>query len=190
MALRPAPYGRALAALVGVCCAAASCSRVQVRATTLASADRRPVAKLAVVLFENLTTNEGAAQAITAALVNELRRRGRFEVIEIAKAAAGRTERWTAAKIGAEAKADAVLVGLVTAFEYTRNAQRGSASMSPTIGLDLRVVAAPAGDVLWAAGLDAKLLQLWSAEGMPLEQLAQEVAERVADELEPLGASD
>ncbi len=165
----------------------AACTSVNVQKTVLAVADQGRIGTLAVAPLDNLSVTPSASDVLTAALVHELRHRGRFKVVEIEGAGPGIGERWTASQAGKKLDADAVLVGTVTAFEYDRSGLRGGATVSPSIGVDLRVVGVKNGAILWAAGVDAKLPKLFSDDGVPLEQLAQKVAERVADELERLG---
>ncbi len=177
---------RSLAA-VGLALAGA-CTSVAVHKTTQSPSSQERVASVAVAPFQDLTGNSSASPAVTAAIVNELRRRGTFQVMELDDAAPGNTERWTASKLGKEAKADAVLVGVVTSYSYDRVSRRGGSSVTPAIGVDLRLVSTKNAEVLWAAAVDAKLTQLFSDDGMPLEQLAQKLAERVADALAGIGA--
>lgn len=145
------------------------------------------LATLAIAPLEDLSGNATASPAVTAALANELRRRGRFQVVELDTTGPGATERWTASKLGKDARADAVLVGVVTSYDYDRVGGRGGSTVTPAISIDLRLVSSKNAEVLWAAAVDAKLVQLFSADSMPLEQLAQTLAEKVADALVSLG---
>lgn len=173
-----------LPALAALLLASPGCADVSVRTTAFAAPAHGPIATLAVAPFDNLTTTPTASQAVTAAIIHELRQRGTFQIVEIESRAPGISERWTAARAGKELKADAVLVGVVTAFDYERAARRGGTTLTPSIGLDVRLVGVGNADVLWAAGVGGKLRQLFSDDSMPLEQLAQKLAERIADEIE------
>lgn len=165
----------------------AACSHVNVRATRLNPQTPVTVRTLAVVPFDNLTASPEAGGSLTAVIVNELRQIGGFRLVDVDRNIVGGSERWTAAKLGTELKVDAVLVGVVTAYEYVA-LPRGGQTGSPCIAVDLRVVAAGSGEVLWAAGVDARLLHIFSSDGMPIETLAQEVAGRVAKALSDLQA--
>jgi TolB-like protein len=160
---------------------------VELTATKLRPTGER-VLRVGVAPFDNLTGNPSAGPALTAAIVNELRRRNVFQLVELDTNAPGATERWTASKLGKEAKVDAVLVGVVTSYNYDRMQGRGGPTLSPAISVDLRLVSSKSADVVWAAGVDAKLQRLFSSDGMPLEQLAQSIAEHVAGALLGFGA--
>ena len=176
-----------LALLAGLALFAA-CTSVDIQKTALVSSSPPRITALAVAPMQDLSGNASASTAITAAIVNELRRRGIYRVVEIDNPSPGATERWTAAKLGTDAKVDAVLVGVVTAFSYDSVSHHGGPTVTPTIGLDLRLVAAKGAEILWAAGVEAQQTRLFSNDGMPLEQLAQKLAEQVADALASFGA--
>jgi len=160
---------------------------VELRSTQLRPTGER-VLRVGVAPLENLSGNPSAGPAVTSAIINELRRRNVFQVVELDTNAPGAGERWTASKLGKGASVDAVLVGVVTSYNYDRMSGRGGSTLSPAISVDLRLVLSKSADVVWAAGVDAKLQRLFSSDGMPLEQLAQSVGERVAEALLSLGA--
>src|SRR5688572_5904300 len=106
---------RSAGIMILVSAALSSCgASVNMRATELVPQGMPPLRTIAVAPLESLQQDAAASAALTAALVNELRRRESFAVVEIPEPVAGVTERWTAAHVAEQAKADAVLVGLVT----------------------------------------------------------------------------
>jgi TolB-like protein len=168
--------------------AVAGCTSIAMQKTMFTPGVQGRIAAVAVTPMQDLSGNIAASSAVTSAIVTELRRRGTCRVIEIDNPAPGAGERWTAAKLGAGAKADAVLVGVVTAYGYDSLPRHGGATVSPTIGLDLRLVSSKSAEILWAASVEARQIHLLRDDGMPLGELAQDLAEKVASALADLGA--
>ena len=92
----------------------AGCTSIDMQKTMFTPGVQGRIAAVAVTPMQDLSGNVAASAAITSAIVTELRRRGTCRVIEIDGPAPGAGERWTAAKLGAGTKADAVLVGVAT----------------------------------------------------------------------------
>lgn len=111
---------------------------------------------VAVVPLENLT-NYPKAGLIAAELVStELYRRGLFRLTEgtalrqalnaLEIDVADLAVTYAAAELGRRLEIDAVLVGSVSEYGYQHGLHE-----EPVVGLNLRLVAAASGDILWAA---------------------------------------
>ncbi len=112
--------------------------------------------EVAVVPLENLT-NYPKAGLIAAELVStELYRRGLFRLTEgtalrqalnaLETDVADLAVTYAAAELGRRLEVDAVLVGSVSEYGYQHGLHE-----EPVVGLNLRLVAAASGDILWAA---------------------------------------
>ncbi len=162
---------------------AAGCSSVQIRATSPLAGKHRRVKSVAVTRLSNLTEAKEAASTLSLILSQELTKRNQLQITEAFDAAPGVQERWTASKLGQELKVDAVLVGVVTAFEYGSGSSKARGVVRPIISMDLRLVSASTGEVLWAAGVHAQRDQVWTFDSISLQELGQEAAEETLDEL-------
>jgi TolB-like protein len=177
----PTSFGQR-AILTVIAYAVSGCASNSIQSTEWQLTGLAPVRSIAVARFTNLTTQAKAGDTVTAALTSELRRRAEFQIIEVSGAS---MERWSSAKVAKDVKADAVLVGVVTAFEYRPGAQPGGATQIPTVAIDVRLISGT-GEILWAAGLERNRNQVASYDGVPLEELTQDVVEQVADALAAL----
>jgi TolB-like protein len=157
-----------------------ACARIDVQATTGAPKGTPPIRRLAIVTFASLASAPQAGPALTAALVSELRRRGGVEIVEASGAARAQAERWRATELGKSLGVDAVLVGEVLAYEYGPGAQPGTSTVTPSLGVTVRLIASASGNVIWAATLDAERQQVGSYGGVSLLNLAQDVADELA----------
>lgn len=171
--------------VAAVFCLCVGCTSVDIRPTLLLPKGASRPKSIAVLPFENLTSRSGAAEALTAALVNELKKRSEMEVLE---APAGPTgDRLSAARLGKTLGADAVLLGVVTEYCYGPSAARVSGRTTSNLGVDLRLMAVESRELLWAAGVTARRNQMITYDGITLSELAQVVAERVVSEIDSIG---
>lgn len=143
---------------------------------------------IAVVELANLSGNAHAGEILRASLATEMLRRGTTRTIE---ATAGEgldirqpVERSRAQALGRTLKVDAVLYGTVVDYGYVQGGPTRSARV-PSISVDARLVSTSTGQVLWAAGVVSTRQQLWSYDGVPLDELAQYVARALVADLDP-----
>ena len=117
-----------------------------------------PPKRVAVLLFENLSERKGAGRIVTDVFVTALARSGRFDVVEpgtvtealVAAGAApyGDIDFETLAAVRQRLEADAVILG--TVFNYSEGLKR-TATTSPEVAFDARMLDAETGRVLWVA---------------------------------------
>lgn len=143
--------------------------------------------EVALLPFENLTAYPGAGQVVADLLATELLARGTFRVMEASELrrrlavrdldredTAGTTP---AAEIAAAIGVDAVLTGSVSEFGYQHGLKE-----EPTVGINLRLVRAAGGDVVWAASHADAGRGLLTRDS--LAATAQRVVARMVDALE------
>lgn len=111
--------------------------------------------KVAVLPFDNWTAQPKAGQIVAQLLASELYSRGIFSLSEASVAGDGGENKGgkTAATSLADAQktaiglnVDAVIVGSVSEYGY-----KYSLNEEPAVGLNLRLVSARTGEVMWAA---------------------------------------
>jgi len=117
-----------------------------------------PPKRVAVLPFENLSERKGAGRIVTDVFVAALARSGRFEVIEpgsvtealvaIGAAPYGSIDFEALDALRQRIEADAVILG--TVFNYSEGLKR-TATTSPEIALDARMLEAESGRILWVA---------------------------------------
>ncbi len=110
---------------------------------------------VAVLPFDNWTAHPKAGQIVAQLLASELYSRGMFDLREVpaagenatgASGAASTTSMEDARKAAARLNVDAVIVGSVSEYGY-----KHSLNEEPAVGLNLRLVSARTGAVMWAA---------------------------------------
>lgn len=151
-----------------------------------ASSTLKPTLRVAVLPFENLTEHPNAGIIAAQLLSSELYRRQLFRQAEESDVRRRLVQRdidverlqdSTFAQAAAQALGvDAVLVGSVSDYGYQRGLRE-----DPSVGLNIRLVAAPNGQVLWAASYSSTGGGPFSRESA--NQLAQELIARMVDGL-------
>jgi len=162
----------------------AGCTSLSVHATEGMPSGQKPVVKLAVMPFENLTGDAAASRAVTTAIVHHLRAHGSPGLME--SDWPGRHDLFATAELGQRLQVDAVLMGIVTHYSYVPGAQLGG-TLNPVLAVDLRLLDVRSKQIVWAAGVEATMNQLITYDGVSLMELAQVVAERVGAELGSVG---
>jgi len=153
--------------------------------------------RIGIAPFQNLTSDRTAGAKVTSSFLTELLITQSFEVAEPGSFSRALNEvmkaqgindpnQLSAAELkllGEKAQVQAILFGTVREYAMTRSGQ----DEFPLVSVDLRLVDAPTGNLLWAASLTRqggpKLPFLSIGETRTLGQMSQEVCEKLATSL-------
>jgi len=175
-------------ALVAVGCA----GRMRPTRFTNPRIDFSFVQRVAVLPFENLSSDQQAGTRATRLMVTELLSTGAVEVVEPGEVAAalgtlpGRVTRPSAEQVVALGKllhAQALIAGTVAQSEV----QRGAGTSRPTVTLDAQMIETETGEIIWDATHTAKgssfAAKALGTEGEPLSVTTRRCVAKLVETL-------
>lgn len=144
---------------------------------------------MAVMPFDNLTVHSSAGAVATDLFTTELLARESFSIIapfeiretlEVEPIADTRDilSHHTISELGSKLEADTLLMGSVTEYEYKKGVRD-----TPVVGLDVKVVVAETGEILWASSLTREEIGFIFYQGS-LNETAQKVCRQLVAELQ------
>jgi hypothetical protein len=162
-----------------------ACSTMSVRVETVAE-PQAPIATVKRVVLTplvNRADDPGAAQVLRAVLAHRLVTEAGFEVVDLPLGVTvdpERLDRDQARDVAQAANADAVVTGIVFAYGYL---SESASPPKPTVRLDVRLFAAGAPDLVWAARASAVDSPGMASAGASMTTLADAVARKIASDL-------
>jgi len=181
-----------LAALLAVVALAGCAGSMRPTRFTNPRIDFSFVERVAVLPFENFSSDPAAAARATRLMITELLATGAVDVVEPGEVSAavakysgrfGRPSREQVVELGKTLGVQALIAGSVAQSEVLRS---GSAGI-PTVTLDAQMIEAEAGEIIWAATHTEKgsvmSARLLGNEGEPLSVTTRRCVRRLVETL-------
>ncbi|MEK7705705.1 MAG: hypothetical protein AAB426_12155 [Myxococcota bacterium] len=141
---------------------------------------------VAVATLVNRTASPQAAAVARDLLIERLGSRTTLRTIVVPPELGvdpERFDRTRAQEIAVKLGVDGILVGTVFAFEYTEGRTNPGGLTTPVVHLDLRLIAASTGTIVWAATARAEKSLLFTYDSAALSEAAGSVVAQLTDDL-------
>lgn len=166
--------------------AGAGCLTTSVQASGTPTGKRLGMRSVAVAALVNRTNTPEAADVARNMLVERLAAQTTLRTVDV-PAELGvdpeRFDRTRAQEIAVKLAVDGILVGTVFAFEYTEGRMNPGGVTTPVVQVDLRLIAASTGTVVWAASGRAEKSLLLTYDSVALSEAAETVVSQLTADL-------
>lgn len=170
------------AMLAGAACASIDIRAVGGTAGGGTGSGKKFIRTVAIAPLVNRSECSGAAEAFGALLAEKLSTRAGLQVVELPpdlRIVADYLDRTRAQEIAIKLEVDGLVTGTIFAYDYSTEGR----VTTPSIRVDVRLVAAATGNILWAAAAEGTQPLLFKNDSIPMTELADELTERLAVDL-------
>ncbi len=139
---------------------------------------------LAVAPILNRSDTEIAGSVVRNLIIQQLQQLEGIVIVELPPDIVidpARLDRTRAQEIATKLNVDAMVTGTVFAYGYTEGTPTGGSS--PLVSLDLRLVHAATGAIIWAARGTSNHPLVFTKDSRPITELTDELIQKLADEL-------
>jgi hypothetical protein len=162
----------------------AGCATVSVQTAGSPAEAGASIRTVAVAPLVNRTAGDKSGQVVRSMIMRALERQEGLTVVEIPPDIIidpAKLDRTRAQEIAVKMEVDAIVTGTVFSYGYTTATPTGASS--PLVRIDLRVIAATTGAIIWVASASGERPLVLTYDSVPVTELTDELVLAMAQEL-------